>query len=231
MNTAKRGALALTLVSAVAIGGSSIAAAGTSSPAASPTAASAPAARITVHPMPIMAMDFDYAKLLSQLRGKQLETTFMAGMISHHQAAIDMALVARKRASHAAVRAMAADIVTSQRREQQQMTGWLKAWYGLTPAQAMAQAPADARRLMRVMDQQMMHHVMMLRQMPAGPGFDKMFLQMMIPHHQMAINEAQPAQDGVVHQQLLATANAIVSSQAREVQQMLHWLAAWYGGR
>ncbi len=233
MDKIKWGTVAIAIAGAIATGGASVAVAGTSSSAHTANRASVTPglSRVSVHPMPIMAMSFDYAKLLSQLRGKQLETTFMAGMIPHHEAAIEMALIARGRAAHGELRTTAANIVASQRHEREQMTAWLKAWYGLTPEQAIAASSPAGRRMIQMMDKEMAEHVMMLRRMPAGPEFDKMFLRMMTPHHQMAINEAQPAQDAAVHAQLLLTANTIVMNQEQEVQQMLSWLSSWYGGR
>jgi uncharacterized protein (DUF305 family) len=52
-------------------------------------------------------------------------------MIPHHQAAIEMANLAPQRAAHQELTDLAADIVSSQSAELQQMNSWLWEWYGL----------------------------------------------------------------------------------------------------
>ncbi len=174
-----------------------------------------------------MPLAHPYGLVLNSLAGRQLEITFMAGMIPHHQAAIAMAKLELQRGTHAQLKTMADNIVASQQHEIDQMTNWLRDWYGLSPAQALAAAPPQASALIRAMAPAMKHDIAMLAATPAGNRFDIEFMRMMTPHHQQAIIEAQPAQDGATHTQLQLTASAIVSSQEQEVQQMLSWLMAW----
>ena len=60
----------------------------------------------------------------------QLDATFMAWMIAHHQGAIDMAALAQDRAGHQEVKDLATSIISTQSAEIATMQGWLDDWYG-----------------------------------------------------------------------------------------------------
>ena len=55
-------------------------------------------------------------------------------------------------------------------------------------------------------------------------GADVMFLQMMIPHHQQAIDISNIALKTSKDSELLALANAIIKAQTAEIVQMQSWL-------
>ena len=58
---------------------------------------------------------------------------------------------------------------------------------------------------------------------------EAVFMSLMIPHHQGAIDMANLAPERASHQELKDLAGSIVQSQTAEVGQMNGWLAAWYG--
>jgi uncharacterized protein (DUF305 family) len=143
------------------------------------------------------------------------DVQFATDMIPHHRQAVDMAAAAATKASNAEVKALAAKIRTEQEPEIATMSGWLTAWGEPVPS------PGE------------MHHDMgdmggmpgmltdtELRQLSAatGPAFDKLFLTLMIKHHEGAVETATTAQSqGAVVRQL---AGDIVKSQTAEITEM-----------
>lgn len=60
-----------------------------------------------------------------------------------------------------------------------------------------------------------------------GDDFDKAFLQGMIPHHQGAIDMAVAAKNSAKHEEIKRMADAIISAQQQEIDQMNQWMKDW----
>lgn len=61
-----------------------------------------------------------------------------------------------------------------------------------------------------------------------GDEFDKAFISEMILHHHGAIDMANAALKNAKHQEIKDLANAIISAQTKEINQMKEWQQAWY---
>ncbi len=157
------------------------------------------------------------------------DVMFAQQMTVHHQGAIAMADLAPDRAERAEVKALAVRIKAAQAPEIEQMTGWLQAW-GMPP---MAQSsgmggmggmndgsstgndgPGSAMPGMMT-DEQM-------QQLTAATGaaFDKMFLEMMIAHHEGAIEMSKTEKGSGQNPDALALADTITTSQTGEIAEM-----------
>lgn len=62
-----------------------------------------------------------------------------------------------------------------------------------------------------------------------GGALDALFIDMMVPHHQGAVEMAKIALERGEHPEILAMAEAIIASQQAEIDQMKAWKLAWYG--
>jgi uncharacterized protein (DUF305 family) len=59
--------------------------------------------------------------------------------------------------------------------------------------------------------------------------FDQLFIDMMVPHHQGAVEMARIAQAQAEHQEIKDLAQAIIQSQDAEIALMMAWRLGWYG--
>ncbi|SDN25947.1 Uncharacterized conserved protein, DUF305 family [Lentzea albidocapillata subsp. violacea] len=222
MTRLRTAAAALSLALLATLGVTSAPASATGEPAPATNAGSCrSAARM-------LDMAKQFAGVLDDYRGATLERTFMAQMIPHHQGAIRMAELELARGAKPQVKALARKIIKDQREEIATMTQWLRDWYGVTPEQAARQAPARAQELMSAMKQHMDETTTELASVPTGKQFDRVFMQAMIPHHGAAAITASVVPDRATHEELADMAETIVSTQKREIRQMIHWLDAWY---
>jgi uncharacterized protein (DUF305 family) len=62
-----------------------------------------------------------------------------------------------------------------------------------------------------------------------GSEIDEMFINMMVPHHQGAVEMAKIAQQRAEHPEVKTMADVIISSQEAEIGQMKAWKEQWYG--
>jgi uncharacterized protein (DUF305 family) len=169
-----------------------------------------------------------YAAGLRRLRGAVFEQALMGAMIPHHAAAVAMARLELTRGSHPQLKAVARQIIAAQDREIAQMTSWLHAWYGVTPAQAEQRAPASLKGMSAIMATEMSAMTRQLTTMPSGSRFDQAFLTGMTAHHKMAVIEAGTVPGRAIHRPLTALARQIITTQNREIAQMTSWLHTWY---
>lgn len=138
------------------------------------------------------------------------EAAFIAGMIPHHQEAVDVAREVLERGERAEVRALAAAIVATQQDEIDQLAAWLTAWY--------PQAPATT------------YEPMMRALGGLTPAeVDLAFVADMIHHHEMAIEMAGRvlAADPAPRPEVAALAHEVVRVQTEEIATLRGWLAAW----
>jgi uncharacterized protein (DUF305 family) len=64
---------------------------------------------------------------------------------------------------------------------------------------------------------------------PAVSDFDRAFIDMMVPHHQAAVEMARIAQERGEHPELIQLADEIVAAQEGEIAQLKEWRQAWFG--
>lgn len=63
----------------------------------------------------------------------------------------------------------------------------------------------------------------------ADEQFDLRFIDMMIPHHQGAVQMAKDAQQKAQHPEIKKMAQNIIDSQQKEIKQLQAWRKQWYG--
>ena len=145
--------------------------------------------------------------------GNGTDRAFVAGMIPHHESAVDMAELAKERAKTPFVKSLADDIIQTQSEEISFMreqdaelaqsgveVGELGGGHG--GGHETMSADADLAKL------------------EAATDFDTEFMKMMVVHHEGAISMARVEQSDGADPELKDLAGRIIEAQQREIEQM-----------
>ena len=162
---------------------------------------------------------------------KEADVMFAQQMIPHHQQAIQMAQMAPSHAQSPKVKQLAAKIGAAQAQEIKTMTSWLHAWGKpvpsgmpgmmspmpgmMSPMPGMMGSPSPGMMSQQEMSQLMAAH---------GAQFDRLFLQMMIRHHEGAVEMAKTEQARGLNPAAKKLAHKIETSQTAEIAQMQQML-------
>lgn len=141
------------------------------------------------------------------------DITFAKNMIPHHLSAIEMAALAKTRASNPTVKALAAAISNAQGPEVTTMAGWLVGWGQPVPDASMS---GDMSGMAGMMSPAQMTGLAN----STGPGFDRTWTQLMTTHHQGAVAMAKTELADGANPQAKALARNIITSQTAEITQM-----------
>jgi uncharacterized protein (DUF305 family) len=148
------------------------------------------------------------------------DVAFAQGMIPHHAQAIEMADMALEISTDADVTALAEQIKAAQGPEIDQMTTWLTDWDQVVPD---PDAPMDEHMggAGGMMTTGMMSEADLVRLGEAtGAGFDRMFLEMMILHHEGAIEMAEQQLAEGKYRPTKDLAQAVITGQQAEIDEM-----------
>lgn len=150
------------------------------------------------------------------------DVSFAQQMIPHHEQAVEMAQLAEGRASSADVLELAGNIEAAQGPEIDTLKGWLGSWGEDVPSSDMAgmdhgdMSNDSGGAMAGMMDEDEMNDL----KAASGAAWDRMFLEMMIRHHEGAIEMAQAEVDDGQNPDATAMAAKIISDQQTEITQM-----------
>ncbi len=154
------------------------------------------------------------------------EFDFISLMIPHHQEAVDTSREINKNTTNEKLKKLTQDIVDAQNKEIAMMQWWLTTWYSGQTYTGMPYMPMMRPGMMVVWSTDIA---------------EQMYLEDMIVHHQWAIDMAvkllqiMDAQDPTIRvtaewwayrQSLREFANAIITTQGQEIEQMKEMLKA-----
>lgn len=146
--------------------------------------------------------------------GAAFDRAFIDAMVPHHESAIEMAKAAKEAGlSQPDLVKVADDILANQQAEIDQMKAWRSEWFGsseIDPNGAAALGMSESAM-------GMMEDAETLR---ASGDVNTDFAQMMVTHHQGAIEMAKLAADRAEHEEIKDLAEAIISAQEREIEVM-----------
>lgn len=138
------------------------------------------------------------------------DVMFAQMMVPHHQQAIEMADIAlANNTTSAPVRTLAEQIKAAQDPEIQTMHGWLREW-GAPTESTMSHGTGG---MMTAQD-------MASLKTAKGEQFNRMWLQMMVEHHQGAVTQAQDVLSTTQDPRVKQLAQSIVAGQQKEIATM-----------
>ena len=144
--------------------------------------------------------------------GQEDDVMFAQMMIPHHEQAVEMADMALDpdASSSVEVRELAVDVKAAQDPEIETMRGWLEAWG----------APQEPSGGMDHDSGMMSQGDMGALASAEGAEFDRMWLTMMIEHHEGAITMAQDVLATTEDEEVKAMAEDIIAAQEAEIATM-----------
>ncbi|WP_290056103.1 DUF305 domain-containing protein [Amycolatopsis solani] len=137
------------------------------------------------------------------------DVTFAQQMIPHHSQALDMAKLVPSRSTDPKVVDLAGRIEKAQDPEIKQMQGWLTTWGASMPGMSHESMPG----MMPAED-------MTTLEGSKGAEFDKRWLDMMIKHHQGAVDMAETELSKGSNPEAKALARKIIDAQQAEITEM-----------
>jgi uncharacterized protein (DUF305 family) len=145
----------------------------------------------------------------STAAGNATDRAFVAEMVPHHESAVRMAEIAKRRSSSTFVMRLAGDIERTQTQEISTMR-----------ARDRVHAGAGVKPGSLGMSEHMMGMDGDMTALSSAKPFDAAFLQMMIPHHKGAIVMATYELDHGKDLQLKTLARTMIAAQQREIRAM-----------
>lgn len=147
------------------------------------------------------------------------DVSFATDMIAHHAQAVTMADLALAKAADATVKELATSVKAAQAPEIATMSGWLTGWQQPVPSASMPMNHTG-----RPMPGMMSEADMAALDRAKGTAFDQLWLSQMITHHKGAVTMAETELTGGQNPPAKALAQAIITSQRKEIVRMTHLL-------
>lgn len=178
--------------------------------------------------MEAMAMGTPAADGAHDMAGQSVEfdQLYIDMMIPHHESIIALAQAAQDRLTDERLQAIAENIITSQSAENEELRGYREQWYGSPQSMPMDEG-------MMGMMSEMMPGMgdMAAMQMQMDPGAlvatfcagedpDLTFIELTIPHHEMAIMSSEAALEQATHDEIRAVAERVIADQQREIDEL-----------
>jgi uncharacterized protein (DUF305 family) len=161
------------------------------------------------------------------------DVEFASAMVPHHAQALEMVGLTVGRDLSPEVQELAATIREAQAPEVEQMTDWLTAWDEPVPETSLnhANAHSDGHDLAGMADTEDMPGMMTADEIDeleaaADTEFEPLFLEMMIEHHEGAVEMAQTERNDGEHADAVALATSIEASQTEGIETMKRLLGS-----
>lgn len=161
------------------------------------------------------SMDASMQKMHSLSYTGDFDIDFAKMMIIHHQGALDMALLEVEKGNDEKMKAMAAEIITKQEKEQQELEDFVKNY-----------KPSGMKHGEGELEKSMNDMMGKGGSMSRSGNIDKDFAIMMANHHQEGVAMAKLQLKHGMDSGLKRMAQKMITDQQKEITQFEQWLAA-----
>lgn len=143
---------------------------------------------------------------------------FAQQMVPHHEQALEMAALVATRTDNNAVRELADRIERAQGPEIKQLNAWLEQW-GAAPSTGGHSAHTDTSGMAGMPGMMSGEEMRKLSQL-SGTEFDSAWLELMIEHHEGAVDMARTELSRGSDPEAMAMAQRIIDAQLAEIAEM-----------
>lgn len=158
----------------------------------------------------------------ASLKGEAYDEAYIADMLAHHTGAVNMAEMVNGATDRTELQNLAMNIMQTQSEEIMQMRSWQKDW-GYDDSMGGHGSHSGSANEMSGHMMAMGEELVQLR----GEEFEKRFLELMIEHHQQAIDMSDYADTNAHHTEVKDLADKVITAQQREIDQMRQWQKDW----
>jgi uncharacterized protein (DUF305 family) len=156
----------------------------------------------------------------------EFDQMYIDMMIPHHQSIIALAQAALPRLADERLREIANAVIETQGAEITQLQEYREAWYGdpnpmpmdeamMTTMEQMMPGMGDKESMAAMMDAEAL-----VGTFCASENADLAFIDLTIPHHEMAIAASQAALEQAAHPEIQEVAQQVIDAQEREIEEL-----------
>lgn len=156
----------------------------------------------------------------------EFDQLYIDMMLPHHASIIALAQAAQERLTDERLQTMADNIITAQSAENEELRGYREQWYGspdpmpmdvsmMGMMTEMMPGMGDMATMQMQMDPQAL-----VAAFCAGEDPDLTFIDLTIPHHEMAIQASEAALEQATHEEIQTVAERVIADQQREIDEL-----------
>jgi uncharacterized protein (DUF305 family) len=156
----------------------------------------------------------------------EFDQMYIDMMVPHHASIIALAQAAQDRLSDERLQSIAGNIVAAQQAEIEELQGYREQWYGSAEAMPMNESMMGMMTEMMpgmgdmaAMQMQMDPHALVAA-FCAGEDPDLAFIELTIPHHEMAIRASKAALEQATHDEIRSIAERVIQDQQLEIDEL-----------
>jgi uncharacterized protein (DUF305 family) len=156
----------------------------------------------------------------------EFDQLYIDMMMPHHQSVIALAQAAKDRLTDERLQTIATNIITAQQAEIEELGGYREQWYGSPDPM-----PMDEGMMGMMMEMMPGMGDMASMQMQMDPYAlvatfcgaedpDLAFIDLTIPHHEMAVMASEAALEQATHDEIRTIAERVIQDQQREIDEL-----------